>query len=112
MRIFLVVLFLLAYAIPLSAQEPAGIVIEGLCLTKMAGTKCVYSIEADKAALDNKAIGFFKLALIKVFNLENVYLTLYDNGQVVKKEHFDKAIYEIGSKRLLNEHGDILFIGS
>lgn len=111
MRIFLVVLFLLTYAIPLSAQGP-NVLIEGLCLTKMEGTKCVYSIEADKAALDNKAVGFFKLALIKVFNLENVYLTLYDNGQVVKKEHFDKAVYEIGSKRLLNEHGDILFVGS
>lgn len=112
MRIFLLSLFLFCNIIAPCLAEPVGIVIEGLCLTKMAGVKPVYSIEADKAALDNKEVGFFKLALIKVFNLENVYLTLYDNGQVVKKEHFNKAIYEIGSKRLLNEHGNILFVGS
>ena len=84
-------------------------VIEGLHLEKIAKGKKVYSIEAGWASVGNKRIGFFNTAMIKVFNLEDVNVTLYNDNRVVEIRHFYKAVFEINTKRLLDEEGKVIF---
>jgi len=84
-------------------------VIERLHLEKIAKGKKVYSIEAGWASVGNKRIGFFNTAMIKVFNLEDVNVTLYNDNRVVEIRHFNKAVFEINTKRLLDEEGKVIF---
>ena len=99
--------FFTAFPLPVMAFDEA--VIEGLHLEKIAAGKKMYSIEARKASFGNKAIGFFTSALIKVINLEDVYFTLYDDSHIIKAKHFNKAVFEINTKRLLDEDGNLIF---
>lgn len=102
--------FFLSLSVPVYAaavnQQPA---IEGLSLEKVVKGRRVYSIEAKKASFGNKRIGFLNLAFIKVINLEDVYFTLYNESGIVKKQHFNNAVYEINAKRLLDERGNLIF---
>jgi len=107
--LFLLTLFLSYSITPLYGAGFDGASFEGLCLEKIVEGKKVYSIEAAKATFGNKRIGFFNLALIKVINLEDVNFTLYNDGQIVQRQHFSKAVYELNSKSLLDEHGNIVF---
>lgn len=97
-------------ALPLYAyaENPNAIIIEGWSLEKIANGKKVYRIEADRAEIGNKRIGFFNLGIIKVANLDNVFLTQYNDGRITKK-HFDKAVYELNSNCLFDENGDLVF---
>ena len=107
--IFLVSLLFFCSIIPLSADVFDEAVIEGLYLEKVEEAQVIYSLKANKATFGNKRIGFFSIALIKVINLEDGYFRLYDDGCVVKTEYFDKAVYEITTKRLLDEQGNVIF---
>lgn len=91
------------------ASKFDDLVVEGWAFEKIEAGKKVYSIQADKATFGTKRIGFFNLAAIKVVNLENVLLIVYNNGVVVNNQHFDRAVYELNSRRLLDEHGNEVF---
>ncbi|MFA4889401.1 MAG: hypothetical protein WC628_07510 [Candidatus Omnitrophota bacterium] len=94
---------------PLYAFSFDEAVIEGFCLNKFSKGKVVYSIEADKASLGSRRIGFFDIGFIKVANLENVSLALYQEGNLIKKQHFDKALYELNTSRLFDDKGNLIF---
>jgi len=84
-------------------------VIEGWSLEKIVKAKKVYSLYAEKASFGNKKIGFFNIALVKVVNLDNACLTLYNDGIIVKTLYFNKAVYDINRKSLLDERGTVVF---
>ena len=89
--------------ITLYAAKFDDTVIEGWSLEKIEGGK------ADRATFGSKRIGFFNLAAIKIVNLENVLLIIYKNGGIVKNQRFSQAVYELNSRRLFNEQGDVVF---
>jgi len=92
----------------LKAEESIEPVIEGLCLEKVEGAKKVYSIAAEKAAFGNKRIGFFDICLIKVINLQNVRISFFKDGNITKTQVFPKAVYEVNTKRLIDDKGNVL----
>jgi hypothetical protein len=109
LRVLLLSSFLLADGASFCAFAGDDVEIEGLHLEKIAKGKKIYSIEAKRAFLGNKRIGFFNTAMIKVFNLEEVNLTIYQDNHILSMRHFKKAIFEINTKRLLDEAGKVIF---
>lgn len=93
----------------LYAANLDGIVIEGWSFEKIVAGEKAYSIQADKASFGTKRIGFFNFGLIKVMNLENVLLITYNNGNIARSQRFNRAIYELNSKRLLDDQGNVVF---
>lgn len=101
---------LLIQPVVVAAEQSASAdtAIEGLCLEKIEGGEKVYSIEAEKAAFGNKRIGFFDICLIKVINLQDVRVLFFESGKITKTQTFPAALYEINTKRLLDEKGNIV----
>ena len=91
------------------AQGVSDISIEGLVLEKVKEGRIVYSIKSDKATFANKRIGFFDIGFSKIIILENMQFMLYDNGKIVKTECFKHAVYDVNSKQLLDERGNVIF---
>lgn len=94
---------------PVCAEKSDDSVIEGWAIEKIVNARKVYSIYSEKASFNNKRIGFFNIALVKVINLDNVCLTLYNNGTIVKTLYFNKAVYDINRRSLLDDHGNVIF---
>lgn len=94
---------------PVYAERFDETVIEGWSLEKIVKGKKDYSIQAEKASFGSKKIGFFNIALVKVINLDDVCLTLYDNGVIIKTQYLTKAVYKINTKRLFDENGNLVF---
>jgi hypothetical protein len=89
------------------AQTQDG-TIEGVCLEKILDGKKVYSIEAQNATFGNKRMGFFDVAFIKVMYLDDVSFTLYKEGKIEKTQHLKSAVYELNTRRLFDEDGNVV----
>lgn len=107
--ILLINVLLLCSIAPLYAAKLDGVVIEGWSLEKIVAGQKVYSIQADRASFGTKRVGFFNLGFVKVVNLENVYLITFDKGNIVKNQHFNRAVYVLNSRCLIDEEGNVVF---
>lgn len=109
--VFLVFVGILMFfpAAPAHSSGFGDIVIEGFSFEKLAYGKKVFSLVADKATFGNKRIGFFDIGISKVMLLENACFILYRNGDIVKKQCFKQATYELNTSRLLDEEGKVVF---
>lgn len=101
--------FFCVFFTPVYAEEAGQNYMEGLCLEKISAGKKIYALEADKAVLTNKRVGFFNFGFMKVIELHNVSLKLYDNGKLAKEEHFTEAVYDLSTKSLLDRSGHVVF---
>lgn len=109
LRLFLVTILIFCSIAPfLLAATFDAAVMEGLRLERVIKGKGVYCIEVNRVSFGNKRIGFLNFSFIKVIDLEGVYFTLYDSGKITKRQHFDKATFEIHTKRLLDKDGSLI----
>lgn len=83
--------------------------IQGFSLEKIEEGKRAYSLKAEEATFGNKRIGFFSIGLIKVMNLKGVDFSLYCVGEISETKHFDEALFEINTGRLLDKKGNVIF---
>ena len=76
---------------------------KGLSFKESIDDKTSFKITAEKAFIRNRKIGFLRVGLQKVAEMEKVTLILYENTLEVITVKSDQAILNLGSKNIIFE---------
>lgn len=88
-------------------SEDSG--FEGLLMERIEHGKTIFSLQAARAKIANKRVGFFELGIAKVILLEDVDFTFYANDSGPKRQHFKHAVYDPSAYRLIDSKGKTIF---
>lgn len=108
--IFIILSFLIL-STPSYSSQLKDITIDGVEFEHRIINDFVYKVKAEKAWFGSKKIGFLNFGLIKVLYLKDVTLIKYDKNNIVEERHFDNAYFDLSSKSLYDNNGDLIFKG-
>lgn len=77
--------------------------LKGLSFTETVDNETAFKINAQKAYVRNRKLGFFRVALQKVTEMEDVKVNLFENGKEITSIRSDYSTLYAGTKNVLFE---------